>query len=134
MPLQVFHPLLQWTMPSPFIYCRFSPALDGKILFCEVALFHLKQFILALSNRHPDTTRDSGLLLGVFKLLPRRLNCWVSLRSTQRTSTFRSNYQTHVIILSTVGTVNSVHIIRHYNVLIVSYWSAEKSYVCPLGR
>ena len=66
MPLQVFHPLLQWTMPRPFIYSRLSPVLDGKILFCEVALLHPKQFIVVLLTRHPDTTRDDLLLLGVF--------------------------------------------------------------------
>ena len=64
--LFVFYHLLHWTMPRPFIRHRFSPALDGKILFCEVALFHLKQFNFVLLTRHPDTTRDNLLLLGVF--------------------------------------------------------------------
>ena len=40
--------------------------LDGKILFCEVALLHPKQFIHVLATRHPDTTRDDSLLFGVF--------------------------------------------------------------------
>ena len=41
------------------------PVSGGKILFCEVALFYLKQFIRALPTRHPNTTRDDSLLLGV---------------------------------------------------------------------
>ncbi len=52
-------------MPRPFIYGRLAPTLDVKILFCEVALLHLKQFIIVLPTRHLDTTRDNLLLLGV---------------------------------------------------------------------
>lgn len=68
--LQVFYPLLQWTMPCPYSSIVVFPTLDGKILFYEVALLHLKQLIFVLSTGHPNITRDDSLLLGVCFEMP----------------------------------------------------------------
>ncbi len=103
LPLSVFHHLLHWTMPRPFTYFRFSPVLDGKILFCEVALFHPKQFILVLLTRHPDTTRDDLLLLGVFYTI-----CLLAPFESSLFSDFGNAYRRYVLHINPL-TYSSSH-------------------------